>query len=272
MTPTSDASSPPLDVTIAIVSHGHYEFLDACLSAVFGNTRRVSFEIALVDNVGQPEVADLVRHKFPRVRLLVNSRRMGFAANNNQVILPSTARYSFLLNPDTEAQPEAIDRLVEFMDAQPDVGACGPKLVYPDGRLQLSCRRFPTLGAFLLRRTPLRLLLRGAAKARRYEMADWQHDRAAPVDWLFGAAIMVRRETLRQVGGLDEKMFLYSEDVDWCLRCRQAGWNIWYVPDAVIVHHLDDAKYNGYFTRQRWMHYRTMARYVRKHWRSCLRW
>ncbi len=271
MTQTA-ATGRPLDVTIAIVSHRHFRYLDACLSTLFANTRRAAIEVALVDNVGEPEIAELVAARFPQVRLIVNEKRLGFSANNNQVILPPRARYSFLLNPDTETQASAVDRLVEFMDAHPRVGAVGPRLVYPDGRLQLSCRQFPTLGAFLVRRTPLRILLRGSAKARRYEMADWNHERAGPVDWLFGAAILIRREALEQVGGLDEKMFLYSEDVDWCLRCRRAGWDIWYEPESVFVHHLDDRKYNGYFSAHRWMHYKTMARYVRKHWRSCLRW
>lgn len=260
------------DVTVAIVSHRHARFLDACLSTLLGGTRRVTLDVTLVDNVGEPEIPALLAQRFPQVRLIVNSRPMGFAANNNQVILGCRSRYAFLLNPDTEMRPGAVDALVEFMDARPAVGACGPKLLYPDGRLQLSCRRFPTLGSFLVRRTPLRLLWGGSATARRYEMTDWTHEHPGPVDWLFGAAILIRREALEAVGGLDEKMFLYSEDVDWCLRCRQAGWDIWYVPQAVFVHHLDDAKYNGYFSRHRWLHYRTMARYVRKHWRSCLRW
>ena len=266
------SESNPVDMTIAIVSHKHYPFLDDCLSSVFANTKKISFEVTLVDNVGEPEIEKLIKEKFPQVRLLVNDTVMGFSQNNNQVIMKSDARYSFLLNPDTEVQPGAIDSLVEFMDNNPEVGACGPKLIYPDGRLQLSCREFPTLGAVLVRRTPLRLLLKNSKRARSYTMADRDHTANSEIGWLFGAAIVIRRQTLQDVGGLDEDMFLYSEDVDWCLRCWQKGWKIYYVPDSVIVHHIDDDKYNGYFTRHRLLHYRSMARYVRKHWRSCLRW
>jgi hypothetical protein len=115
-------------------------------------------------------------------------------------------------------------------------------------------------------------LFRNTAIAARYTMADWDHNSGRSVDWLFGAATLIRKETLRVVGGLDEKMWLFSEDIDWCLRCHQAGWDIWYVPDAVIVHDFDDAKYRRYFSRMRLLHYQSMLRYVGKHWRSCLRW
>src|SRR5574337_481244 len=118
------SDSAPLDLTIAIVSHRHYRFLDDCLGAVFANTQRARFEVVLVDNVGEPEIAALLHARYPQVRLIVNDRRMGFAENNNQVILPSTARYSFLLNPDTEVRPGAIDTLIEYMDTHPRVGAC----------------------------------------------------------------------------------------------------------------------------------------------------
>ena len=260
------------DVKVAIVSHRHARFLEPCLEALFARTRAVQLDVVLVDNVGEPEIATLLRTRFPQVQLVVNARIQGFAENNNQVILPPRARYALLLNPDTVVRPGALDALVEFMDDHPDVGACGPQLVYPDGRLQYSCRRFPSLGAVLLRRTPLRALFRNSRIARDYVMADEDHGQRRPVDWLFGAAILIRGECLREVGGLDTKMFLYSEDVDWCLRCRQAGWDIYYVPEAVIEHHLDDDKYNGFLTRHRFLHYQSMWRFVRKHWRYCLRW
>jgi len=269
---SSSLAGTPADVTVAIVSHRHLPFLAPCLEALFAQTRKISLDVALVDNVGEPGIADLVRERFPQVRLIVNRRVLGFSANNNQVLLPSQSRYSMLLNPDTVVQDGAIDALVEFMDGSPDVGACGPKLIYPDGRLQLSCRRFPTLGSVLARRTPLRVFLRNSKVAKNYEMAGEDHSVRRTVDWLFGAAILIRRECLREVGGLDEDMFLYSEDVDWCLRCHQAGWDIQYVPDAVIAHHLDDQKYNGFFSRHRRMHYQSMWQFVRKHWRYCLRW
>lgn len=258
------------DMRIAVVSHRHERFLPALFESVYGQAHRCTFDLTLVDNVGQPEILRLVKDRFPQVRLLVNRAAKGFSANNNMVILPARTRYSFLLNPDTQLEAGALDILVEFMDRNPGMGACGPKLVYPDGSFQLSCRRFPTLGSFLARRTPLRVFLGSSDLVRRYEMADWDHDSPRQVDWLFGAAVLIRRQTLERVGGLDEDMFLYSEDVDWCLRCRLAGWGISYVPDSVIIHHFDHHKYNRFFSRDRFRHYRTMSRFVRKHWRHCL--
>ena len=268
---TSSGPAQPADVCVAIVSHRHYRYLESCLTALFANTA-ARLDVTIVDNVGEAEIAALLRTRFPQVRLLVNERPLGFAANNNQVLLGTACRYAMLLNPDTVVWPGAIDELVAHVEHHPEVGACGPRLIYPDGRLQLSCRRFPSLGAVLVRRTPLRLFMRGSRIAREYVMADEGHDVSRPVDWLFGAAILIRRECLRGVGGLDADMFMYCEDADWCLRCQQAGWDIHYVPHAVIVHHLDDDKYNGFFTRHRFMHYQSMWRYVRKHWRHCLRW
>jgi N-acetylglucosaminyl-diphospho-decaprenol L-rhamnosyltransferase len=269
---TDGHQTHPPDVTVSIVSHGHYHFLAPCLRSLYAATHRVSIEVALVDNVRQPEVETLVRTEFPQVRLLVNKRPLGFAENNNQIILSSGARHLFLLNPDTILQDGAVDELVAFMDSHPSVGACGPKLIYPDGRLQLSCRELPTIGSVLLRRTPLRRLLRNSRAVRKYTMADWDHGSGRSVGWLFGAAILIRREALQAVGGLDDGMFLYSEDVDWCLRCHQAGWDVFYVPDAVIIHALDDQKYNRYFSKQRLLHYQSMLRFYRKHWRTCLKW
>jgi N-acetylglucosaminyl-diphospho-decaprenol L-rhamnosyltransferase len=266
------SSAGEADVTVCIVSHRHFPFLRRNLDCVFSNTHNARLKVVLVDNVGEPEIPEMLAKHFPQVRLIVNDKIMGFSANNNQVILDAPTRYSFMLNPDTETRSGAIDHMVEFMDANPKVGACGPKLIHPDGGIQLSARRFPTLGAFLVRRTPLRLLARGSKLARSYEMADKDHDQICPIDWLFGAAIFIRRECLASVGGLDEGMFMYSEDVDWCLRCWQAGWPIYFVADSVIVHHIDEQKYNNYFTRHRLMHYQSMLRYIRKHWRTCLRW
>lgn len=263
---------PPLDLSIAIVSHHHGRFLEDCLGSIYAHTHRVRFEIGLVDNVGETAVQQLIRQRFPRVHLRLNDRRKGFSENNNLILADSTARYCFLLNPDTVVQPGAIDRLVEHMDAHPRAGACGPKLLYPDGRLQLNCRRFPSFGAVLLRRTPLRWLFGGSKLVQRYSMADWSHDHPESIDWLFGAAILIRREALQTVGLLDPNLFLYCEDIDWCLRCHQAGWDIHFVPEAVITHHLDDDKYNRFFTKHRLMHYKTMWQFFRKHPRRCLRW
>lgn len=262
----------PLDASIAIVSHGHFRYLEPCLASIYEQTHRARFEVTLVDNIGESAIPELLQRRFPKVRLIVNERPLGFSENNNFAFRGSTSRYNFLLNPDTVLRENALDSLMDYMDAHPLAGACGPKLLYADGTLQLSCRRFPSVGSVLLRRTPLRLLFRNSKTARRYDMTEWDHASCRPIDWLFGAAIFARREAWESVGPLDTTMFLFCEDIDWCLRCHRAGWEVHYVAHAVIVHDFNEDKYNRYFTRSRFAHYKTMLQFFLKYPRYCIRW
>jgi GT2 family glycosyltransferase len=260
------------DVSIAIVSHGHYRFLEACLSSVFEQTERATVDVTLVDNLAESDVAELVNDRFPNVRLVCNDEPKGFAENNNRVFDAVKSRYCFLLNPDTVVRPGAIDALMDYMDEHDDLGACAPKLLNADGSLQLSCRRFPSISSVLFRRTPLRALFGNGTTARAYKMVDWDHNACRPIDWMFGAAIFARRETWECVGGLDTDMFLFCEDIDWCLRCHRSGWGIDYVSHAEIVHDFDEDKYNKYFTKGRMKHYKTMLQFFLKYPGFCLRW
>ncbi len=260
------------DVRIAIVSHGHYRFLDACLSSIYDNADGLSVGVTLIDNVNDPQVAELVKREYPQADFWTNDEPLGFAENNNAVFAKWPARYCFLLNPDTEIIGDALVDLVRHMDDHPELGAAAPKLIYPDGRLQLSCRKFPSISSVLFRRTPLRVLFGRTRTARAYSMSDWDHASCRSIDWMFGAGIFARRETWQQVGGLDTGMFLFCEDIDWCLRCHQGGWDIHYVAHAVIKHDFDEEKYNKYFTKGRFKHYKTMVQFFLKYPRFCLRW
>ncbi len=272
----SDASSAPSatldDVHIAIVSHGHYRFLDACLTSIFEHAGRASVAVTLIDNISDPNVAELVDKKFGHITFWTNDAPRGFAENNNAVFEQIHSRYCFLLNPDTVVHPGALDALTDHMDQHAELGACAPKLLNADGSLQLNCRKFPSISSVLFRRTPLRILFGNTATARRYSMADWDHNSCRSIDWMFGAGIFARREVWEAVGGLDTDMFLFCEDIDWCLRCHMAGWDIHYVPNAVITHDFDEDKYNRYFTKGRMKHYKTMFQFFLKYPRYCLRW
>ncbi len=260
------------DVHIAIVSHGHFRYLDACLTSISEHTDRASVSVTLIDNVSDPKVAELVRSRFDRITFWANDTPKGFAENNNAAFQNTRSRYCFLLNPDTEIHAGAIDAMVAYMDEHKQLGACAPKLLNADGSLQLNCRKFPSISSVLFRRTPLRILFGKTATARRYSMADWDHETCRSIDWMFGAGIFARRETWEAVGGLDTDMFLFCEDIDWCLRCHAAGWDIHYVAHAVITHDFDEEKYNRYFTKTRMKHYRTMLQFFLKYPRQCLRW
>jgi N-acetylglucosaminyl-diphospho-decaprenol L-rhamnosyltransferase len=170
-----------------------------------------------------------------------------------------------LLNPDSLVLEGSLDTLVAFMDEHPDVGICGPKVRFPDGRIQLSCRRFPTWRSALARRTPLRSFMQRSRLNTDHLMADVDHDRVQEVDWMIGACLLARRAAIDQVGLLDEGFFLYVEDIDWCYRMWQGGWRVVYVPTAQVVHHLQAVSERRWLTRRTLIHYSSIARFLWKH-------
>ena len=187
------------------------------------------WDVLVVDNASTDDSVAMVRSEFPTVRLIENALNVGYARANNQGLRTSTAPYALLLNSDTRATPEAIHKLVAFMEAHPDAGAVSPRLVRPDGTAQpFAFGGDPTL-AYLLRRGALRLL------TRRY-VHDWAAAHTQSVDWVSGACLLARRAAFEKVGLLDEDFFMYFEDNDWCLRLRRAGWKNYYHPAEAIVH------------------------------------
>jgi GT2 family glycosyltransferase len=167
------------------------------------------------------------------MQLVVNRFNRGVAPGRNQGMRVTSGEYIILLDDDTVIQPGAFDRLLAYMEEHPTVGLCAPKLVNTDGQLQLTCRRFPTLGDKFARQVPLAFAQR---ICRKVEMVDWAHDTVRDVDYVIGACQMLRRRALHEVGLLDERIFYGPEDVDLCLRLHQAGWRVVYHPDAMVVH------------------------------------
>jgi GT2 family glycosyltransferase len=231
---------PSIDLSIVIVNWNVCDLLRQCLSSILGAGCREPdagrVEIIVVDNASTDGSADMVRDEFPGVRLVVNAENRGFPAANNQGIAAARGRYVFLLNPDTEVESGALDAMISYADAHPDVGVVGPQLLNPDGSVQSSRRRFPTLLTGLLESTwlephaPRRLL-------ERYRVLDRPDDATQDVDWVDGAALMARREAIERVGPMDEGFFMYSEELDWCRRFREAGWRVVYLPEARILHY-----------------------------------
>lgn len=258
----SDQARP--DLSIIIVSWNVRDLLRACLrtvvrgqeSGVRGHGadasdlttdpcplttdhRPLTTELIVVDNASADGSAEMVAAEFPEAKLIANPANRGFTAANNQGLALARGRYVLFLNPDTEVIGGALAAMVAYMDAHPEVGALGPQLRYGDGSLQSSRRRFPTLAMALFESTPLAWHWPAAHNpwAQRYHMADCSPEIEHPVDWLVGAALLVRRETLEQIGGFDEGYFMYSEELDWCRRAKAGGWQIVYLPMAQIIHH-----------------------------------
>lgn len=224
------------EVSICIVSWNVAEDLRACLQSLRAQENPVATEVIVVDNASGDDTVRMLAEEFAEVITLLNPENRGFAAATNQALAGARGQYLMMLNPDTVVPPDAIGRLVEVAEAHPEAGIVAPKLVYPDGSLQYSCRRFPTITAAIFRNTFLGALFPKARAAADYVMADWDHDSVRAVDWASGAALLIRRELYQQIGPLDEGFRWGSEDVDYCLRAHQAGWPVLYTPQPVIVH------------------------------------
>ncbi len=261
-------------LSVIIVSWNVRALLRQALASLYASWGpRPGLEVIVVDNASTDGSAALVAADFPQVRLIANATNRGFTGGNNQGLDVARGDYLLVLNPDTEIIGDALQQLVDYLDAHPDVGMVGPQLLNPDGSVQSSRRRLPTLPILFLESTwlqwlaPRRLL-------RRYYVADRPADREQPVDWITGAAMATRRAVWEQVGGFDEGFFMYSEELDWCRRIGAAGWRVVYLPSAQIIHH--EGKSSEQVVLARHIHFQTSKiRYTRKYhgagWAALLR-
>jgi GT2 family glycosyltransferase len=199
------------------------------------------------------------------VRVIRNERPLGFAANANLGVEATAGAYVIFANPDVVPEPGCVARLVDFADAHPRCGIAGPKLLNPDGTTQPSRRRFPTIANTLVRRTPLRRLFPPLAWQRRHYMLDEQTEEPMQVDTMLGAFILCRRTMLEELGGWDAKYRMYIEDIDLSYRAMNAGWERWWVPQAVACHDWQRESDRRFVSRMSWWHTRGMIRFLRKH-------
>jgi GT2 family glycosyltransferase len=224
-----------MDLSIVIVSYNTKEMLRDCLNALPAAASGLEFETFVVDNNSPDQSADMVAGEFPNVKLIANTENAGFTRANNQALKISSGRHIVLLNPDTEARPGSLATLVDYLDARPDVGAVGPKLLNTDGTLQKNGSSFPDPLTDFLVISQLGNLNRPAIDRRVWRRDDF--DVECDVPQVSGACLMVRGAVMKQVGMLDEDFFMFFEETEWCRRIRNAGWTVAYVPQAVVVHH-----------------------------------
>lgn len=230
---------PTLDVSVVVVSYNVRDLLMDCLASVEASLATSTFagEVIVVDNGSTDGSAAAVRSRFPAVRVIEPGANLGFAGGSNVGIQAAGGGVIVLLNPDTTVTGDAIDTLARRVLVDPDVGIVGPRVVYPNGTTQPTRRRFPTLLTALLESTVVQDYWKDNRILRHYYVTDRADDEPQEVDWLVGACLAVRREAIGQVGLLDDRFFMYSEEVEWCHRLRAAGWRIVYCPRAIIVHH-----------------------------------
>ena len=268
-----------LDLAIVIVNYNVAPLLRRCLHAVFNSEGGCTFEVCVVDNNSQDDSVAMVRSEFPDVKLIANQANVGYPAANNQglralAVAPEATgrgedvpRYAVLLNPDTEVPPNAFVDLAGYMDAHADVGVVGPKLVLPDGSLDLACRRgFDSMSALVYRMVGLSRLFPRSPRFGRYNMTYLDENEMAEVDSVVGAFMMVRTAALQGVGLLDDRFWMYGEDLDWAKRIKNAGWRVVYNP-AVTVLHVKRAS-SRQNPRAQPEFYRAMLIFYYKHYRQ----
>ncbi len=224
--------SMPPDVSVVVVSFNTCRVLEACLRSLAAS-EGVRLEVFVVDNASTDGSAEMVAREFPEVSVLRNSENHGFAAANNLAIARSRGRHVLLLNPDTLVTPQTVATLARFLDAHPDVGVTGPRVLNGDGTLQSCGYWYPTLVREIRQSRSANRIL---SLVLGDEVQDPDPTRPTPVDWVDGCCLMIRRETIDQIGLLDEQYFLYAEELDWCRSARKAGWNIVTCPVAEMVH------------------------------------
>lgn len=258
-------SSQPVVLSIVIVHYRAPNDLEVCLRSLAEARIAVPHEVCIIDNRSEDGAVEMVRRRFPTVKIIVNQENVGFGRAINQAFRQTSGGYVLVLNPDIIVRPGAIERLCRYLDAQATVALCAPKLLNPDGTLQYSCRTDYTLGVYLFRRTPLGGWFPGHRILRDHLMRGWNHETVRDVDWVLGAAFMLRRTAFSADGVMDERFFLYFEDVDLCVRLRRAGWRVVYLPESVMVHAHQRASAGGLLARARREHLKSWLKFEWKH-------
>jgi GT2 family glycosyltransferase len=252
-------------LSVCIVTFQTRELLRDCLRSLYENTLQLEFEVIVVDNGSKDGLAGMLRQEFPQVQLIENTTNAGYTAPMNQALRRARGQYLVQLNPDTLVLPEAFQRLVGFLEAHPKVGICGPKVLNRDGTLQKPCRRGESRPwAVISYFTGLAGLFPNSPLFGEYLMSYMPEDRAHSVAGVSGSCMLIRREVVDQIGYLDERFFAYQEDADYCFRARQAGWEIYYFPEAQIVHYggMGGSRVQPYRSIFEW--HRSYFRFYRK--------
>lgn len=260
-----------MDLAVVVVDYNAGEYLTACLRSVFEHAGEAEVEVVVVDNASSDLSGRIAKDAFPQIELIETGENRGFAAGVNVGLRATTAPYVFVLNPDAEIWEGTLAGLVKLADERPHAGAIGPMIRNSDGTVYPSGRRVPPIGtavghAFLGTLRPDNRWSRG------YRMAEWDRTTEREVDWISGAAFLLRRDALDEVGMLDERFFLYAEEVDLFKRLREAGWSIVFTPELEVVH--EQGISTGRSRRMHLIHSESVYKYFEKHhaqgWRRVL--
>lgn len=229
--------SSALDLSVVIVGWNAKQYLKLCLDSLIAAPPRRSMEILVVDNASSDGSAEMIEARYPHVKLIKSPTNLGFSKGNNVALRQVEGRYIALVNPDVVVLPGCLDALADFLDQNPRVGDVGPRVLNPDSTMQSSCQRFPSLWNQLCSALGLASKFKKCKLFAGQDMFFLPHDRPLTVDIIVGCFSMIRRETFNDVGLLDEDLFIYGDDVDWCRRAWNEGWQVMFHPGAQAIHH-----------------------------------
>ncbi|MFA5413711.1 MAG: glycosyltransferase family 2 protein [Patescibacteria group bacterium] len=254
-----------MDLSIIIVNWKVKDLLEKCLRSIFEQTKNINFEVFVVDNASGDGSIEMVREKFHQVDLTASQDNLGFAKGNNLAIKKSRGRYILLLNPDTEILDNALEKMVRFMDAHPECGISGCKLLNPDLSLQSSVRAFPDLASQIFILLKIHHLLPNTKAMYKYLVQNFDYKKVQEVDQVMGAFMMIRREVLDKIGPLDENFWIWFEEVDFCKRAKEAGFKIFYTPEAKIIHYFGQSFKQAMGVKKQKDFNRSLSYYFKKH-------
>jgi GT2 family glycosyltransferase len=234
-----------MDLSIIILNYQTKNLVKYCIKGIKSLNLNLDYEIIVVDNASYDRTFEMIREEFSGVKFIQAKENRGYAAGNNLGIKQARGKYILLLNPDIVILENAIEKMYQFMENHSEAGLIGPKLNSPDGTLQETCYRFPKFIIPLYRRTFLGKLPFIKKHLDHFLMKDYDHQIARQVDWLQGSCLMARVKAVQEVGLLDERFFTYVEDTDWSRRFWQKGWQVWYLPEAKMIHYHEQASAGG---------------------------
>ena len=265
------------DLGIVIVNYNTRDLLRDCLGSIYESRGDFSSQVCVVDNASGDGSVEMVKQEYPAVQVIARAENKGYAYANNlglralgfgdtQGAAPSSSpSYALLLNPDTILTPKALASMLDYMNTHPQAGVAGPRLILPTGELDKACRRsFPSPEVSFYRLSGLSKLFAGHRRFGAYNLTYLDENKEAEVDAVVGAFMMVRSQAIREVGLLDDTFFMYGEDLDWCYRIKQAGWQVWYHPGCTVLHYKKASSRHS--RKALYEFYRAMVLFYKKHY------